>query len=133
MLGRKKKEIVVPVWDREDEYQALKIATDEAQKKYLEYGGDSEETKSLLEEEWLKLKKLYEPLYAMREEWLREAGIHPKVEQRQKMTVYEKTTIGITAFGMIAPTLWEQKGVLWRGAKEHGQRLWNLCMKALKR
>lgn len=133
MLKRKKKEIIVPVWDREEEYQLLKARTDEARKEYLEYRGEDEDKKKQLEAEWLKLQKLYEPLYAMRENWLREAGVHPQAEKRAKMSMYEKATLGVTAFGMIAPTVWEQKGVIWKSGKEMGQRLWNLCMKAMKR
>ena len=129
LIKRKKKEVVLPIWDREEEYQSLKKAHDEAQNNYLSYYGDDMEKKHALQTEWLNLKKLYDPLYVQREEWLRETGTHPKAEKKEGLSTETKVMIGVTTFSTIAPIAAEHWGLIMRNAKDVTSRAWNYLMK----
>lgn len=51
MLKKKKKEVIIPVWEREQEYQLLYTKMAEAKANYLTYEGTDEETRARLKTE----------------------------------------------------------------------------------
>ena len=133
MIKRKKKEVEIPIWDREQEYQDLKKAHDQAQFCYLDYQGSDETERQRLETEWLKLKKLYDPLYVQREEWLKETGTHPKVQKKEGLSKETKVMAGLTIAGWAVPMAAEHFGIILRSAKDITSKCWSYAMGTFKK
>lgn len=133
LFKRKKKEIVVPIWEREDEYWLLYKKMAEAKARYLTYDGIDANERELLKAEWLELEKLYTPLYQMREDWMDKSNVRPKVKEKDKLTKSSILMAVMTAFGMILPPVIENRGIIIKTAKDATQRAWNAMVSLLKK
>lgn len=133
LFKRKKKETVVPVWEREDEYWLLYRKMAEAKARYLTYDGEDAIERGALKAEWLELEKLYTPLYQMREDWMDKSNVRPKIKEKDKLTKSSILMAVMTAFGMILPAAVENRGIIIKTAKDTTQRAWNAMVSLLKR
>lgn len=133
LFKRKKKEIVVPVWEREDEYWLLYKKMAEAKARYLTYDGEDANEREALKAEWLELEKLYTPLYQMREDWMDKSNVRPKIKEKDRLTKSSILMAVMTAFGMILPAAVENRGIIIKTAKDTTQRAWNAMVSLLKR
>lgn len=133
LFKRKKKEIVVPVWEREDEYWLLYKKMAEAKARYLTYTGEDANEREALKAEWLELEKLYTPLYQMREDWMDKSNVRPKIKEKDRLTRSSILMAVMTAFGMILPAAVENRGIIIKTAKDTTQRAWNAMVSLLKR
>ena len=133
LFKRKKKEIVVPVWEREDEYWLLYKKMAEAKARYLTYTGEDANEREALKAEWLELEKLYTPLYQMREDWMDKSNVRPKIKEKDRLTKSSILMAVMTAFGMILPAAVENRGIIIKTAKDTTQRAWNAMVSLLKR
>lgn len=133
MFKRKKKEIVVPVWEREDEYWLLYRKMAEAKARYLTYDGEDAIERGALKAEWLELEKLYTPLYQMREDWMDKSNVRPRIKEKDKLTKSSILMAVMTAFGMILPPVIENRGIIIKTAKDATQRAWNAMVSLLKK
>ena len=125
MFGRKKKQEVIPVWEREEEYWAVFAKFKEAKFRYLSYEGNDEEERERLESEWLKWEKLYTPLYQLRDEWLEKTNSREKVKEKDRLTKNAILMAVLTAVGMVGPSVVENRGIIMKGAKDGVGRAWN--------
>lgn len=130
---KKKKEIVIPVWEREQEYQLLYAKMSLAKAEYLNYEGHDEALKAELKAEWLELEKVFTPLYEMRECWMDKTGVRPKKVEKEKLSKEAKVTIGVTAGSLIIPPLIENRGIIMRNAKDIWNKSYNLLLGVFKR
>lgn len=133
LFKRKKKEIVVPVWEREDEYWLLYKKMAEAKARYLTYDGEDVNEREALKAEWLELEKLYTPLYQMREDWMDKSNVRPKIKEKDKLTKSSILMAVMTAFGIILPPAIENRGIILKTAKDATQRAWNAMVSLLKK
>ena len=133
IFKRKKKEIIIPVWEREDEYWLLYRKMAEAKARYLTYNGEDIIEREALKAEWLELEKLYTPLYQMREDWLDKSNVRPRIKEKDKLTKSSILMAVMTAFGMILPPVIENRGIIIKTAKDVTQRAWNAMVSLLKR
>lgn len=133
LFKRKKKEIITPVWEREDEYWLLYKKMAEAKAKYLTYDGEDAIERGALKAEWLELEKLYTPLYQMREDWMDKSNVRPKIKEKDRLTKSSILMAVMTAFGMILPAAVENRGIIIKTAKDTTQRAWNAMVSLLKR
>lgn len=133
LFKRKKKEIIVPVWEREDEYWLLYKKMAEAKARYLTYTGEDANEREALKAEWLELEKLYTPLYQMREDWMDKSNVRPKIKEKDRLTKSSILMAVMTAFGMILPAAVENRGIIIKTAKDTTQRAWNAMVSLLKR
>lgn len=133
LFKRKKKEIIVPVWEREDEYWLLYKKMAEAKARYLTYDGIDANERESLKAEWLELEKLYTPLYQMREDWMDKSNVRPKIKEKDKLTKSSILMAVMTAFGMILPAAIENRGIIIKTAKDTTQRAWNAMVSLLKK
>ena len=133
LFKRKKKEIIVPVWEREDEYWLLYKKMAEAKARYLTYDGEDTNERESLKTEWLELEKLYTPLYQMREDWMDKSNVRPKIKEKDRLTKSSILMAVMTAFGMILPAAVENRGIIIKTAKDTTQRAWNAMVSLLKR
>lgn len=133
LFKRKKKEIITPVWEREDEYWLLYRKMAEAKAKYLTYDGEDAIERGALKAEWLELEKLYTPLYQMREDWMDKSNVRPKIKEKDRLTKSSILMAVMTAFGMILPAAVENRGIIIKTAKDTTQRAWNAMVSLLKR
>ena len=133
LFKRKKKEIIVPVWEREDEYWLLYKKMAEAKARYLTYTGEVTNEREALKAEWLELEKLYTPLYQMREDWMDKSNVRPKIKEKDRLTKSSILMAVMTAFGMILPAAVENRGIIIKTAKDTTQRAWNAMVSLLKR
>lgn len=133
LFKRKKKEIIVPVWEREDEYWLLYKKMAEAKARYLTYTGKDTNEREALKAEWLELEKLYTPLYQMREDWMDKSNVRPKIKEKDRLTKSSILMAVMTAFGMILPAAVENRGIIIKTAKDTTQRAWNAMVSLLKR
>ena len=129
----KKKEVIIPVWEREDEYWLLYKKMAEAKARYLTYNGGNKEEAELLKSEWLELEKLYTPLYQMREDWMDKSNVRPKIKEKDKLTKSSILMAVMTAAGIILPSALENRGVILKGAKDATSKAWNAMVSLLKR
>lgn len=133
IFKRKKKEIIIPVWEREDEYWLLYRKMAEAKARYLTYNGEDVIEREALKAEWLELEKLYTPLYQMREDWLDKSNVRPRIKEKDKLTKSSILMAVMTAFGMILPPVIENRGIIIKTAKDATQRAWNAMVSLLKK
>lgn len=133
LFKRKKKEIITPVWEREDEYWLLYKKMAEAKARYLTYDGEDAIERGALKAEWLELEKLYTPLYQMREDWMDKSNVRPKIKEKDRLTKSSILMAVMTAFGMILPAAVENRGIIIKTAKDTTQRAWNAMVSLLKR
>ena len=122
MIFKKQKENVVLVWDREEEYQrayAKMVAAEEAYDL-------ATENKEELKAAWLEQKKIFEPLYVQREEWLDKTGTRPKAQQKDKISKDAKLAAGVTILGIGLPVILENRGIIMKGVRDWVQKpkLW---------
>lgn len=124
MIFKKKQKEVVPVWDREEEYQRAYAKMIAAEELY-DIATDIQE-KENLKAVWLEQKKLFEPLYAQREEWLDKTGARPKAQQKDKITKDAKLAAGVTILGIGLPVVLENRGIIMKGVRDWVQKpkLW---------
>lgn len=122
----KKKEIIIPIWDREEEYQRTYSRMIAAEELYRNYAGDDEKEEEKLKSEWVELKKLFEPLYAQREDWLDKSGTRECKEKKEKTSRDTKVAAAVTLFGIALPPIIENRGIIIKGIKDWVQkpRLW---------
>lgn len=125
MFGRKKKQEVIPVWEREEEYMLLYTKMAEAKAKYLTYEGDDEKERTRLKNEWLELEKVYTPLYQMKQEWMDKSNCRPKVEEKDRLSKSAILMAVMTAFGIIAQPVMENRGVIIKNGKDIVSKAWN--------
>lgn len=133
IFKRKKKEIIVPVWEREDEYWLLYRKMAEAKARYLTYDGEDAIERGALKAEWLELEKLYTPLYQMREDWMDKSNVRPRIKEKDKLTKSSILMAVMTAFGIILPPAIENRGIIIKSAKDATQRAWNAMVSLLKK
>ena len=133
LFKRKKKEIIVPVWEREDEYWLLYRKMTEAKARYLTYDGEDAIERGALKAEWLELEKLYTPLYQMREDWMDKSNVRPKIKEKDKLTKSSILMAVMSAFGMILPAAVENRGIIIKTGKDVTQRAWNAMVSFFKR
>lgn len=133
LFKRKKKEIVAPVWEREDEYWLLYRKMAEAKARYLTYDGEDAIERGALKAEWLELEKLYTPLYQMREDWMDKSNVRPRIKEKDKLTKSSILMAVMTAFGIILPPAIENRGIIIKSAKDATQRAWNAMVSLLKK
>lgn len=133
LFKRKKKEIIIPVWEREDEYWLLYQKMAEAKARYLTYDGEDAIERVALKAEWLELEKLYTPLYQMREDWMDKSNVRPRIKEKDKLTKSSILMAVMTAFGMILPPVIENRGIIIKTAKDATQRAWNAMVSLLKK
>lgn len=122
-MFKKKKEIIIPKWDREEEYQRAYSKMIFAES---EYDDAIEETREEKKAAWIEAKKIFEPLYAQREEWLDKTGARPTVARKEKVSKDTKLAAGVTILGIALPPLIENRGIIIKGMRDWIQkpRLW---------
>lgn len=125
MFGRKKKQEVIPVWEREEEYMLLYKKMAEAKARYLTYEGSDEAERARLKAEWLELEKVYTPLYQMKQEWMKNTNCFEKVEEKDKLSKSAVLMAVMTVFGIIAPPLMENWGIIIKKGGDVVSRAWN--------
>ena len=125
MLGRKKKQEVIPTWEREEEYLLLYSKMAEAKARYLTYEGDDETERARLKAEWLELEKVYTPLYQMKQEWMDKSNCRPKVEERDRLSKSAILMAVMTAFSIVAQPVMENRGVIIKNGKDIVSKAWN--------
>lgn len=125
MLGRKKKQEVIPEWEREAEYMLLYSKMAEAKAKYLTYEGDDETERARLKAEWLELEKVYTPLYQMKQEWMDKSNCRPRIEEKDRLSKSAILMAIMTGFGIIAQPIMENRGVILKTGKDFVSRAWN--------
>ena len=125
-MFKKKKEIIVPKWDREEEYQRTYSRMIAAEEVYRNYSGEDKVEEEQLKTEWLELKKLFEPLYAQREDWIDKSGTRERKEQKEKTSRDTKVAAAVTIFGIALPPIIENRGIIIKGVKDWIQKpkLW---------
>lgn len=124
MIFKKKQKEVVPVWDREEEYQRAYAKMIAAEELY-DIATDIQE-KENLKAAWLEQKKIFEPLYVQREEWLDKTGTRPKAQQRDTVSKDAKLAAGVTILGIGLPVILENRGIIMKGVRDWVQKpkLW---------
>lgn len=125
MLKRRKKQEVIPEWEREAEYMLLYSKMAEAKAKYLTYEGDDETERARLKAEWLELEKVYTPLYQMKQEWMDKSNCRPRIEEKDKLSKSAILMAVMTAFGIVAQPIMENRGVILKTGKDFVSRAWN--------
>ena len=130
MFKKKKKNLeVIPVWEREGEYQRAYAKLLDAEENLDAAKADetaSEEEISRLTKEWARAKEIFEPLYMQRIDWLRMTDTMPKREGKEKISKDTKLAAIVTLLGVALPPIIEYKGIIMRHAKDWVQkpRLW---------